>query len=1730
MQTYRRISLILGLVRSGVVLTGLILFLCIAASAQEMSINPLDGYTPSGLRAGAPAGNFPLSGFDTINPYNGGVNFSIPLLQVGGRGSAGYTIRQTWDQTWTGTYSRVDNGMGGVYEFYEPTLSGFAATPYTPGVLAARPANSGSNFCTTYGEDGAYFPQVTLTRLTFLGPDGAEVELRDQLTQGAPASVPTCPTGVLNRGKIFTSSDGEAATFISDDDITDYVPPAFMPDYFYNGINGYLKWKNGTVYRIDGGSVTWIRDRNGNKVTFGYVNGKYTITDSLNRQITVERNVTDPTYGVCNRIKYKGFGGADRTIWITFGSMSSALRSGYSIQNLNVLFPLYNASNYAVNPDVITKIVLPNGKFYKFYYNSYMEIARVELPTGGAYEYDYGGGLVGGPTTGAICNCQPPGIYRRLLEKRVYTNGGTGTTYDNKTTLSRPESYGFPGTNDGFVTVNQYNSSGSLLTSIKHYYYGAAFQSMLAASDSTNYADWSDGREYQTDEFASNGTTLLKRVSTSWSQRYTPSWYSGGGGVPSGDPRIAAVTTTLADTNQVAQETFAYDQYNNQTDASEYDYGSGAPGALLRSSHSTYLTTNAVNSVDYTATSIHIRDLPSQSSVYDGAGTEKVRVTYEYDNYSTSTNHAGLLGRTNISALDSAYSTSYATRGNATGITRYLLSGGSITGSVSTYSQYDIAGNVIKAIDGRGYVTELFYDDCFGDPNGDAQTPTNPTELGSTTKTFALPTKAKNALNQYSYAQYDYYLSRAVDVEDLNGILTSGYFSDSLDRPTEIRRAVGTSAANHTVFGYDETNRVITTTADLNTNNDGALVSKVLYDLMGRTVETRQYEGGSNYSAVQVQYDALGRVYKRSNPFRPLSETAAWTTSLFDSLSRVTTVTTPDSAFVSTAYTGNAITTTDQAGKLRRNILDGLGRLKRLDEPDGGNNLDSGGIPVQSTSYTYDVVDNLINVSQGAQTRTFFYDSLDRLTSVTHPEGGTSTYGYDANGNLTSKVDARSITTTMTYDSLNRITSKSYNDSPQTPTINYFYDAQTLPSGAPTFDRGYATGRLVAVTYGSGSSTGGYRGYDQMGRVVRQYQRTGSVNYLVEASYFANSSIQTETYPAVPGAGDRRVVQYTNDAAGRLSALSSAATSYAPAASVSTIGYAPNNALQTETYGNGLIHAVDYNNRLQPTSIKLGTSGNPVSVVSLGFGYGTTTNNGNLLSQTYAGGGLSYTQNFNYDSLNRLTTASENSGSSWSQTNGYDRYGNRWIDLGGGNQSLYFSTSTNRISGYSYDSAGNLLSDGVHSYTYDAENKIAKVDSVAAYVYDGAEQRVRKLIGENLIFVYGIGGQLVAEYSGSSGSLLKEYVYGANGLLATIEPSAINSNGTRYTTPDHLGSPRVVTNSAASVISRHDYLPFGEELGAGVGSRTTGMGFPGSSDSIRQRFTAKERDNETGLDYFGARYYFSVQGRFTSVDPWLPSGRTANPQSWNRYSYTLNNPLRYTDPSGRATCCDDPDAPKDYKPEFRPCTVGVEAGCSEDSTVLGAVTIIDKGDSVVIPVVDLVMAADVSPRPAQAPASSSDDCLYCGQLASEMHKRAEPMAQVIETYAQVDLMVMTAPLSLGGELASLGMEATEAGTEGAGGFDLALGLSGQVEDLAAETGSLTYNEAVGDGVFAPERFAQVADQARTIRFTTQGFDWARWGHWARTPESWAPYMEHITNYELHQVLTNPEWLAKTIFY
>jgi RHS repeat-associated protein len=111
---------------------------------------------------------------------------------------------------------------------------------------------------------------------------------------------------------------------------------------------------------------------------------------------------------------------------------------------------------------------------------------------------------------------------------------------------------------------------------------------------------------------------------------------------------------------------------------------------------------------------------------------------------------------------------------------------------------------------------------------------------------------------------------------------------------------------------------------------------------------------------------------------------------------------------------------------------------------------------------------------------------------------------------------------------------------------------------------------------------------------------------------------------------------------------------------------------------------------------------------------------------------------------------------------------------------------------------------------------------------------------------------------------------------------------------DGVGNVRVVEDQAGGVLERHDYLPFGEECRTGPCANN-----PDGPSPLR--FTGKERDPETGLDYFGGRYYAPKLARFTTIDPvhtWEEN--LADPQRWNRYAYTRNNPLAFVDPDGRA--------------------------------------------------------------------------------------------------------------------------------------------------------------------------------------------------------------------------------------
>ena len=282
------------------------------------------------------------------------------------------------------------------------------------------------------------------------------------------------------------------------------------------------------------------------------------------------------------------------------------------------------------------------------------------------------------------------------------------------------------------------------------------------------------------------------------------------------------------------------------------------------------------------------------------------------------------------------------------------------------------------------------------------------------------------------------------------------------------------------------------------------------------------------------------------------------------------------------------------------------------------------------------------------------------------------------------------------------------------------------------------------------------------------------------------------------------------------------------------------------------------------------------------------------------GSQLTFNQSYTYDAVNRLATAGDNGGGTgWSENFGYDRYGNAWLTNSGSTGdipvqtmmptvSTNYSTATNQLAGISPDANGNQQSYGGYTIGYDAENRQITATSTspslsATYVYDGIGQRVMKVIagGATTIYVHDVFGNLATEYT--------------NGTTAAPPCT------TCYFSWDYLGTTRMITDGSATIQARHDHLPFGPEIPSGYSGRTSIWGV---TDNLNPKFTAQERDKETAIDFFQARYHGSAQGRFLSPDPagnFVAS--VTNPQSWNMYSYVANNPLVFVDPTGMFAYC-----------------------------------------------------------------------------------------------------------------------------------------------------------------------------------------------------------------------------------
>ena len=761
-----------------------------------------------------------------------------------------------------------------------------------------------------------------------------------------------------------------------------------------------------------------------------------------------------------------------------------------------------------------------------------------------------------------------------------------------------------------------------------------------------------------------------------------------------------------------------------------------------------------------------------------------------------------------------------------------LVQCGLTADEATTRHSYDSYGNLTQTTYPQSNVTKYTYGTISGCPESGTED-LYPTQVE---EAYGRP-EERTTTFEYNCAS-----GRVTRQRDVDNSLTQTFGYDSLARPTTVVEA----SLREQQTSYQDDQRKVFVERDQFTKGDDKLAASMEYDPLGRLARERSNDTskisktGSGGIRVErgYRYSGDNRYELVSTPYVNSSD-AGWTRTKYDRNGRVIEVevftgkpapwgsNTTSLGKMTTSYSANTTTVTDPAGVARTNTYDGLGRLTRVRE----NGISA------TTCYGYDVLDNLTSVRQGAaasgssctggQLRTFAYDSLSRLKTAVNPESGTTTYSYDRNGNLKTKTDPRSGTAAYAYDKLDRLTGTSYSaggtDFSSTPAVTYTYSADGA-SGCKNKHR------LTSVS--SSISTTSYTCYDGLGRVKKSSQQTGSTTYRFSYVYNLDDTLQSVTYPST------RKLAYQYDAAGRLTAVGEntvGATDYA-----SAIRYKPHGGINSLTLGNGLYESWAYNQRLQPTQIKLGTTSGGSDKLKLDFTYKTPNNNdnnGNVRSQTITRPSLTaLTQTYTYDGANRLKSYT------------------------------YRSATTN----YKYGPEGRRVQKATPTVT-------------ETYVYDAF-------------------GKLAAEYS-------------------TAAPT---SGGTYYRTTDHLGSTRLVTKQDKSDADCYDFAPFGEEIPNTLGGRSSNACFAASFDG-RHRFTGQERDDESDLDYFGARYFGASLGRFISPDPLMASAKVSNPQTWNRYAYTLNNPLRYIDPDGLEVpddCVQDPE-----------CTIVVKINVIYDSTV-----------------------------------------------------------------------------------------------------------------------------------------------------------------------------------------------------
>jgi RHS repeat-associated protein len=685
--------------------------------------------------------------------------------------------------------------------------------------------------------------------------------------------------------------------------------------------------------------------------------------------------------------------------------------------------------------------------------------------------------------------------------------------------------------------------------------------------------------------------------------------------------------------------------------------------------------------------------------------------------------------------------------------------------------------------------------------------------------------------------------------------------------------------------------------------------TRIFYDELDRPLQTETQGSdvaGTSRTVVQdIGHNGQGWVHTRTAPYFRQQEPPQTTRFQYDKLGRVTLATAPDGSRTTTTYDGLRTTVTNDLNQSTTKVRNVLGQVTQVIDANG-----------KVLTLAYDPLGNLSQSTDSAGNVTVMhYDVRGRKLDMQDPDMGSWSYDYDAVGNLTRQTDARLQVTKLGYDVLNRLRTR------EEPSLNTSWTYDNCPQGI---------GLLCASSAANGYSRS--LSYDGLGRASTEVLTLGAASYSAMLSYDANGRPLATTYPT------QFKLQNVYSALGHLKQVvngNATATVYWRADAMDSQG-----RITQQTNGNGVVTVSSYD---PPTGrLKVTTAAGPQgNVQAMSYGYDTI---GNLKTRNDFVTGLNTA--YGYDALNRLVLENRSgAGVPSTQSIGwtYDEIGNitsrsdvgtyAYNPSGAGSVRPHAVTGVSGTvngegnPGYQYDANGNLTTTNAAGGTHVASwNSFNMVDSLTrvfsgstskvAFLYGSDRERVRETatkdgattrVTDYMNPAQG-AGLFYEQETNAAGTVKKKVYLTAAGQTIGVLVFDANNNltATQYWHKDQLGSLVAVTDANGAVSEQLAYEPFGKRRNAnGV---TDANGTLAASTTARG-FTEHEQLDEVGLINMNGRVFDPAISRFLSADPGIQAPQFM--QDYNRYSYTVNNPMRFYDPSGFdiAVDCDDCGSP-----------------------------------------------------------------------------------------------------------------------------------------------------------------------------------------------------------------------------